>query len=71
MFLPSEDGLSGSPLLFHFLMSPLEELHGTLVFFRVFSCAERPEISPFTGIRVAFPGIETVLSAFEFSNHVL
>jgi len=52
-------------------MSPLEELHGTLVFFRVFSCAERPEISPFTGIRVAFPGIETVLSAFEFSNHVL
>jgi hypothetical protein len=52
-------------------MGPLEELYGTLVFFRFFSRAERPEISPSTGIRVALSGIETVLSAFEFSNHVL
>ena len=50
-------------------MRPLEELHRALVFFGCLARAERAQISTLAGLGVGFPGVETVVTGFEFPDH--
>jgi hypothetical protein len=51
-------------------MRPFEELHRALMLFGRFARAERTQISALTGLGVGFPGVETVVSGFEFPDHI-
>jgi hypothetical protein len=52
-------------------LSPaLEELHRSLVFFRGRETPERAEIPTAPRLRILFAGIESILSRFEFANHL-
>jgi hypothetical protein len=52
-----------------FSLVSLKELNCLLMFFCRRARAERPQVSAFARFRIDLPGIEAVLTGFQFSDH--
>jgi hypothetical protein len=48
---------------------PLEKLNGSLVLLGRSSSLEGSEISALAGLGIFLPGVESIFTRFEFSNH--
>jgi hypothetical protein len=50
-------------------LGSLEELHRSFVLFRSLPAGKCPEIAPSAYLRVFLPGVQSVLTAFQFPYH--